>query len=600
MRHPAFVSTLALAAVAWLLEPAAAFVYFGDPTPLNPDAATDSSSKDDGNAYLATDGVGNWVAAWSGTYVSTSSDNGVTWSTPVMLTPASEPGFFFAEPSVATDRAGTWLIAWGSRDTLGGTIGNDVDVFYSISTDNGANWTPGALLNDNAATDDGNDERPRLATDEAGKWMAVWTSRSTLVNTVGTDRDIFAVRSINNGATWTSPVAINFPASSDSLDDSWPAVATDGAGTWLVVYNQFLGSTGVLRTLRSTDFGFSWSLPKQINITLGDAVPAIASGGPGLFITTHTNLNTNINRTTDGGLTWEGRPVSGSIPGTQGRAQIATDGVGGWVVVWGTRRDPDGTVGDDWDIGVTRSDDDGARWTSPTLLNKNAFTDPSFADDTRPFIATDGAGTWIGTWRSNNTFGSTIGSDDDIIMTRSQGLCPFARRNDCVTSTEVGKAKIVIGDSYYDEKDKLKFKLAKGGATDSTDFGDPTTDGALVFCVYDASADIDRLVWQIPLPPGTTCDGSPCWKATSKGFSYKDKLLDNGAFQKAKLSAGPDGKTVLTVAGKGLSLGTPPIPFSNDTSLGAQIVSLATDACWAADFSAPKKNEFDKYVGKSD
>lgn len=591
---------LALAITMLASAPASAFVYFGDPTPLNPDAATDSGSKDDGSAYLATDGAGNWVAAWSGTYVSTSADNGVTWTAPVLLSPTAEEGFFFAEPSIVTDRAGTWIVAWGSRDTLGGTIGNDADVFYSVSTDNGATWTPGALLNSNAATDDGNDERPRLATDEAGNWMAVWTSRSTLGDTIGPDRDIFAVRSIDNGATWTAPTAINFPAFADDLDDSWPAVATDNAGTWVVVYNQFLGTTGVLRTIRTTDFGFSWSAPKTINTTLGDALPAIASGGPGLFITTHTNLNTNINRSIDGGENWTGRPVSGSIAGTQGRAQIATDGVGGWVVVWSTRIDPDGKLGDDWDIGVSRSDDDGERWTSPALLNTNAFTDPFFADDQRPFVATDRAGTWIGTWRSNNTFDNTIGSDDDIIMARSQGLCPFVRRNDCIGSTLAGKAKMIIGDSYLDEKDKVKFKLAKGGATNLEDFGDPTTTGDLVFCVYDATADVDRLVWQIPLPAGTTCDGAPCWKATSKGYSYKDKLLDNSAFGKAKLTAGPAGKTVLTVAGKGLSLGTPPIPFANDTSLAAEIISISTDVCWGASFSAPKKNDFAKYVGKSD
>jgi hypothetical protein len=600
MRHLIAVLVASIFFAAHAGGTAHGFVYFGDPLPLNPDAATDSGSKDDSNVYLATDGVGNWVAAWSGTYISTSADNGLTWTTPQLLTPTSEQGFFFAEPAVVTDRAGTWIVVWGSRDTLGGTIGNDVDVFYSVSIDNGATWTPGALLNSDAATDDGNDERPRLATDEAGNWMAVWTSRNTLGGTVGDDRDIFMVRSSNGGATWTAPTAINFPAFADDLDDSWPAVATDGAGTWVVVYNQFLGTTGVLRTLRSTDFGFSWSAPKTINTTLGDALAAIAAGGTDLFITTHTNLNTNINRSTDGGENWTGRPVSGSIAGTQGRAQIATDGAGGWVVVWSTRIDPDGSIGEDWDIGITRSDDDGVRWTSPALLNTNAFTDPFFADDQRPFIATDRAGTWIGAWRSNNDFDNSIGGDDDLIMARSEGLCPFSRRNDCIGTTAPGKGKVGIADSYIDPKDKVKFKLSKGGATDLADFGDPTTTGDLVFCAYDATADVDQLVWQIPLPAGTTCDDAPCWKATSKGFSYKDKLLDNSAFGKAKLTAGAAGKTKILVSGKGLSLGTPPIPFANDTSLAVQVISLATNQCWGASFSAPKKNDFEKYVGKSD
>jgi hypothetical protein len=97
--------------------------------------------------------------------------------------------------------------------------------------------------------------------------------------------------------------------------------------------------------------------------------------------------------------------------------QIETDGAGNWIAIWQSN-DPLGTsLGSDFDILYTRSSDDGSTWTNPAPLNSTATFDS--ADDGWPSLASDGNGNWVAVWRSNVTFGGGTGSDWDILYSRS-------------------------------------------------------------------------------------------------------------------------------------------------------------------------------------
>jgi hypothetical protein len=221
---------------------------------------------------------------------------------------------------VTTDGGGNWVAVWYSGDSLGGTIGTDYDVLVSLSTNNGATWTTVQPLNTNAGTDSGNDRSPQVTTDGAGVWVAVWESGDTLGGTIGTDTDILASRSTNNGATWTTVQPLNTNAVTDSGADYSP--------------------------------------------------------------------------------------------------QLTTDGAGNWVAVWYSEENLGGTIGTDRDILVSRSTDNGATWTAPAALNTNAGTDSSY--DTSPQVTTDGGGNWVAVWDSNDSLGFTIGTDYDILFSRSE------------------------------------------------------------------------------------------------------------------------------------------------------------------------------------
>ena len=96
--------------------------------------------------------------------------------------------------------------------------------------------------------------------------------------------------------------------------------------------------------------------------------------------------------------------------------QVTTDGDGNWVAVWCS--DDDLTpIGRDDDILVSRSTDNGATWTAPAALNTNAGTDSG--DDVEPQVTTDGGGNWVAVWESDDTLGGTIGTDEDILVSRS-------------------------------------------------------------------------------------------------------------------------------------------------------------------------------------
>ena len=55
--------------------------------------------------------------------------------------------------------------------------------------------------------------------------------------------------------------------------------------------------------------------------------------------------------------------------------QVTTDGAGNWVAVWHSNDSLGGTIGTDADILVSRSTDAGGTWTAPAPLNTNAGSD---------------------------------------------------------------------------------------------------------------------------------------------------------------------------------------------------------------------------------
>src|SRR5262249_51472165 len=204
-------------AVVLFVGPAAGGT-FGPPAAVNSDAATDT--QEDGAVQIATDGAGHWVAVW-----------------------------------IADKAAGPSL--------------SERDVFVARSSDNGATWTDIAPLNTNAPRDFGSDTDPSIPTHRAGNWGGVWTSSDPPRGTAHKCRDIVAARSTDNGATWSAPAPVNIDAATDkNRIDERPWIATDGHGQWIAVWQSFdiLPSTDMdIMFARSTDAGATWSAPAFLN-----------------------------------------------------------------------------------------------------------------------------------------------------------------------------------------------------------------------------------------------------------------------------------------------------------------------------------------------
>lgn len=350
----------------------------------------------DANPQIATDGNGVWIVVWhsfedldgvagtdSDIFVAISRDNGRTWTSPMVLnTNATSDTGSDELPTIATDGRGHWVVTWYSSNALDGTVGGDTDIHVARSSDNGETWSSPSLLNTNGTTDTGDDAWPQVATDGSGNWIAVWWSRENLEGKVGDDIDIFTASSMDNGATWTPPKPLNSNASIDSKTDSEPRLATDGSGNWIVVW----------RINRSTESGI-------------DADTDIA-----------------IVTSSDYGSSWTDPSILNSYghadTGNDSYPVVTTNWQGNWVVVWRTEENIGGTAGTDRDIAVATSTDNGLTWSQPALLNSNGTTDSG--NDQIPQIVTDRAGNWIAVWWSDDDLDGDAGTDNDIFAALSR------------------------------------------------------------------------------------------------------------------------------------------------------------------------------------
>ena len=423
-----------------------------EPAALNLDAATDFGV--DESPQLTTDGEGVWLAVWQSTsfaplvrhdfdvLVSHSADDGASWMDQAELNSEAAtdmPTEGDISPQLTTDGDGNWVAVWAS--TAGYNlppppppdvpVPPDLDILVARSTDDGATWTPQVALNSNAADDDGFDEHPQVITDGDETWLAVWNSNEGYNkpcpkdpckpgDRIPRDHDILFARSTDAGATWSASAALNTKAVDDGDKrlskkggtDKHPQVATDGAGTWVAVWHSDQDYTWPATAVheqadydilfaRSTDAGATWSAQVALN-----SRAAIDAALIFLVIPPEPGLK----KLSDGG--------------EDAHPQVTTDGAGTWVAVWqsdeGYNRpwSPPVLPRPDYDILFARSEDGGVTWTEQTALNTNAADDAGH--DTLPQLTTDGQGTWVAVWESDDALDGTIGTDADILFARSE------------------------------------------------------------------------------------------------------------------------------------------------------------------------------------
>jgi hypothetical protein len=347
-------------------------------------------------------------------FMARSSDGGATW-TPIAPLNTDAASMLAAdqgrdrEPALATDRAGNWLAVWTSHNGYGGADGNDNDIVFARSTDVGATWTPTFPLNTDATTDNKLDERPTVAMDTnghaiaawqasvggtvmyiriarsvdagaswadpvdvtppvdsredwqasvvgdgAGHWVLTWKSNDHLNGPYAMDGEIYVSTSSDDGVTWSSPGPLNSDATTDDFDDAEPTLATDEAGTWVAVWNSYDG----IWSARSVDDGATWSARQTVHA--GSTYnPHLTTDRSGTWVAVwHENANPSqimASVSTDGGVSWSAAQQVNSDSSVATMASflpdIATDGLGNWVVVW-LSTDPLGGTGIDSDVHV--------------------------------------------------------------------------------------------------------------------------------------------------------------------------------------------------------------------------------------------------------
>ena len=97
---------------------------------------------------------------------------------------------------------------------------------------------------------------------------------------------------------------------------------------------------------------------------------------------------------------------------------MTTDGAGSWVAVWYSNDSLGSTIGTDYDILVARSTRRG-RDLDRSRGPQHQRRDRFGRRLRIPQVTTDGAGSWVAVWHSGDSLGGTIGTDGDILVARS-------------------------------------------------------------------------------------------------------------------------------------------------------------------------------------
>ncbi len=141
----------------------------------------------------------------------------------------------YARVELANDGSGRWLAVFASRRHAADRFGHDADVFVVRSDDRGRTWTGPAPIHADAAVDGSRDADPSVATDGSGRWLVAWTSHRPVAPGDDLDADVLLAMSTDAGATWSGPVPID--ADPGSRLDWAPHLAANGHGVWMLTWN---------------------------------------------------------------------------------------------------------------------------------------------------------------------------------------------------------------------------------------------------------------------------------------------------------------------------------------------------------------------------
>ena len=242
----------------------------------------------DGRLYQAAL-VFDWFTGRNGITVSTSMDDGQTWSAPSLVVSSPQNSFThgFDKESVTADptRPGVAYVVWDrySNQLPDFSSGNGQNAdkgpaYMSMTTDGGKSWSAAKPMYTQANGTLGN----QLVVLNNGTLMDFFTNFVFSGKTGGYTTDLDAIRSTNGGNSWSNPVVVsemqpigtqdprngNYVRAGDSLFDV--ALAPSGA-LYAVWEDARFNGVDQVAFSKSTDAGLTWSSPVKISQTPSNA-----------------------------------------------------------------------------------------------------------------------------------------------------------------------------------------------------------------------------------------------------------------------------------------------------------------------------------------
>ena len=202
---------LLLLALAGCSHKPSTFVELKPPQAPGPESGAPSIEIDPTNG----DAMLTWMAGgpdgWR-IWFSRSKDRGVTWSTPVLVSPPEEPLQLDlnSSPTLVCDDEHHVGIGWNTVVYPPGMPQQTGDVRFSRSMDGGRTWDPAVTVNDDAANGPSRHSHQGFAVYPDGSLLAAWLDdrpsgeRLDADESEGVDASVYIARSMDFGAHWSA------------------------------------------------------------------------------------------------------------------------------------------------------------------------------------------------------------------------------------------------------------------------------------------------------------------------------------------------------------------------------------------------------------
>jgi hypothetical protein len=303
-----------------------------------------------GGIAVVSDNQGNFYAVWESTQSGKDiafaySETGLTFSEPIELVSTSTNG---QDPAIWVPKAGEVHAAWrGHHPVL-----PQYDTLYAKGTSMfaGGTFSTGLMVNE----DDPQDDQVALVGDGKGKLYLAWQRF---------DGDLFASRSLDNGASWSAPVQVNDVNGMANVGKAtFMTITPDGRVViiWSDERKQKSGNENDVFADSSLD-GLTWGVDVQVNDVDAryqeDPALAVATSGPckGAVYAVWQDFRSKDSfdvyaaRSTDGGLTWSANEaIANDLEGDEMKPAIAVGADCTIGVAW-----RDGVNNANFDIGTT-------------------------------------------------------------------------------------------------------------------------------------------------------------------------------------------------------------------------------------------------------
>ena len=221
--------------------------------------------------WLAAWSRTDWPSASRGIKISRSLDNGGTWAAPVTLRAEPEdPNGVDIDPEMATDGKGNWVAVWCASRQSTTPESTSSSIYFTVSSDEGLTWRQPAMLSRRPPSQSRRNIDPAIAADGNGSWVCAWASNdkpgalpgegmNILSSTmrIPVDSDLAVSKSATPGTVIVgNQIKYALTITNDGPAPATHVIATDNLPPGV----QFTGATVGTGAIRETGGTVTWSV----------------------------------------------------------------------------------------------------------------------------------------------------------------------------------------------------------------------------------------------------------------------------------------------------------------------------------------------------